>query len=426
MPNCWGCGGDFAPADLVQRGQAQFCQQCYSALYCRCSVCGNDIEQDDAIVSAIDHRPYCPSCYAELLNHCHNCGHEVSRSMCMVVEGHHYCQQCFDQIYTTCEHCGTILHRHDSYSTPGNDRYCRRCFDDNCSVCDRCGDTHWNCDMRTTDHGSFCPDCYRENDEWEAGEFDISDPHFDLVGSRRRYGVELETSRCNDYRSLRGNTIWECKTDCSIEGREFVSPILYGDEGLMEILDFCTMARRKRWQINWQCGYHAHFDVSGEGWEVLRSIAYAYHKTYEMWCYLVSNRRANNAYCGSPDYTLEDIRDISSESDWDYFVGARDRFEFVNWRAYLVHGSFEVRFHDASLNPNIICNWIKLHARFMDHVSMMTLDEIDAMFGGTAESQFTAMSNFIGEELSLEYAGLAEEYGHALLPREIVALSPPF
>ncbi len=280
--------------------------------------------------------------------------------------------------------------------------------------------------MRRTDHGVFCDECYRENDEWSAGEFIISDPHYDVIGSKRRYGVELETSRCNDYRSLHGNTIWECKTDYSIEGREFVSPILCGDEGLMEITAFCTIARRKRWQVNRYCGYHAHFDVADESWEALRSIAYAYRKTYDLWCCLVSEQRANNPYAGSPDYMPEDVRAIRNASDWDYFVGARDRFEFVNWRAYLVHGSFEVRSHDATLDANVICNWIKLHARFMDRVKTMTLDEIDDQFSGNIASQFAALSEFVGEELSLEYAVIVEEFGHTLIPREIVALAPPF
>jgi hypothetical protein len=205
-----------------------------------------------------------------------------------------------------------------------------------------------------------------------------------------------------------------------------VSPILYGDQGLMEILAFCTIAKQKRWSVDRYCGYHAHFNVSNESWDSLKSIAYAYRLTYEMWCCLVPERRASNPYCGAPDYALEDVGRINNASDWEYFVGARDRFEFVNWRAYLVHGSFEVRSHEGTLNGPVVCNWIKLHARFIDCVSAMSIDEIDDRFSGTVETQFAAIKEFIGEELFEIYAGLSDEYGHPLVPQELVALHPPF
>jgi hypothetical protein len=244
--------------------------------------------------------------------------------------------------------------------------------------------------------------------------------------SKRKFGVELETSRCNGYRELYGNTIWGCHTDCSIEGREFISPILYGDEGLIEIENFCGNAHRRRWHVNHYCGYHAHFDMSKETWEAMRSIAYAYRKMYDMWCRLVSESRAHNAYAGPPNYSPEDVRRVNSASDWEYFVGARDRFEFVNWRAYLVHGSFEVRSHDATLDKDMICDWVMLHTRFIDYVSCMSLDEIDDKFSGSVESQFAALSEIVGEELATKYADRSDVYGSSVRPTELAILEPPF
>jgi hypothetical protein len=221
--------------------------------------------------------------------------------------------------------------------------------------------------------------------------------------------VELETSECPDHVNLFDNTIWGCKTDYSISGMEFVSPILYGDEGLTEIETLCVAGRN--WQIHRTCGYHVHFDVTNEDWRSLRSIAYAYCKTYALWSRFISDYRCTNSMCAGPNYSIEDILDIHSAEDWDYFVAQRDRFEFVNWRAYLVHGTIEVRMHDASLNAEEICNWVKCHARFIDFVSSCSRNDIKDLFSCGIEQQFKVLSDIVGNELSEYYAERAVQFG---------------
>jgi hypothetical protein len=220
--------------------------------------------------------------------------------------------------------------------------------------------------------------------------------------------VELETSECLDHTELFDNTIWACKTDYSISGMEFVSPVLYSDRGLEEIEKLC--AAGCGWQIDSSCGYHAHFDITNESWESLRSIAYAYWKTYQLWCLFVSDYRCTNSMCSAPGYNGVEIANINSSEDWDYFVGARDRFEFVNWRAYFVHSTLEVRLHDASLNSEMLCNWVKCHARFIDFVSSCSIDEIDELFSNSFKKQFETLTDIVGEELSAYYAGRAEQF----------------
>ncbi len=407
-------------------GDATHCDLCSCSVYTTCARCRQSIARSEAIESADGCRVWCPGCFNQYFTHCFRCGRETDRSRARAYRDNYYCRTCFEQSFIRCEHCSNNMLSHDVYNTPDNNLYCETCYNQSCGHCANCGESQWRENMVQTDHGWLCQGCYRQNDEWESTPFVVSDPHYEEVGSNRRYGVELETSRCNDYRELFGQTIWECKSDCSIAGKEFVSPVLYGDEGLNEITSFCAIARQRRWMVDHYCGYHAHFDVSRESWDSLRSIAYAYRKTYEMWCRLVSERRASNAYCGSPDYSLQDIARISNATDWEYFVGARDRFEFVNWRSYMVHGSFEVRSHDASLKPTVICNWIKIHARFIDSVSAMTIDEIDEKFGGDVEAQFEEMESFIGSELSEYYANLTCEYGNPIRPLELVCLDPPY
>jgi hypothetical protein len=246
-----------------------------------------------------------------------------------------------------------------------------------------------------------------------------------MIGSTRRYGIELETSECRGFYELKGSTIWECKSDCSIAGKEFVTPVLVGDEGLIEIENFCSIANQRRWRVNHYCGYHAHFDVTRESWESLRSIAYAYRLTYPMWCRFVPEDRAHNSYAGAPEYELDKVASIRSASDWDYFVGARDRFEFVNWRSYLVHGSCEVRSHAGTLNAEEVCNWIMLHAKFIDLASGMTIEELAEKFGGTPAKQFSYFEDCIGSELADYYSDKSEGWGNPLRSRVMAHLNPP-
>jgi hypothetical protein len=166
--------------------------------------------------------------------------------------------------------------------------------------------------------------------------------------------------------------------------------------------------------------------MESEGWEALRSIAYAYILTQNLWMQLVSDERAHNSYCGRVDYEPSEVTGINNSRDWDYFVGERDRFEFINWRAYLVHGSMEIRLHDASLDATAINNWIMIHARFIDYVKELSLDEIREKFIGDTDTQMEAMHDIIGNELWEYYIAAAERYGCAFHINTVDVNSPPF
>ena len=152
--------------------------------------------------------------------------------------------------------------------------------------------------------------------------------------------------------------------------------------------------------MNSSCGLHIHLDTGKDSPEECLRIAYAYRKSYTLWKKFVTSERAGNSMCGSPQYTCADIRQYEHIED---FVEARDRFEFVNWRSYLRHGSFEVRLYHGSLNAREVCNWIALHARFMDAVKGMTYDEIDAKLGGNIRTHWPALCDLLGDFNLLDY-----------------------
>ena len=74
------------------------------------------------------------------------------------------------------------------------------------------------------------------------------------------FGIEIETATAST-----NNMITEAKTlnlkdmpDGSISGREYVTGILKGDYGVLQLKKICTMLQRKAIKIDNKCGIHVH------------------------------------------------------------------------------------------------------------------------------------------------------------------------
>jgi hypothetical protein len=116
--------------------------------------------------------------------------------------------------------------------------------------------------------------------------------------------------------------------------------------------------------------------------------------------------------CGSPQYSASDIREAEHVED---FVEGRDRFEYVNLRSYLSHGSIEIRAYRGSLSTREICNWVALHARFVDAVKDLTYDEIDVALGAITRRNWVGLVNLIGDPDLLDYwRRKARQHGYPL------------
>ena len=413
---CYGCGEEFLA--LVNGPDEQaYCATCFNLRFRRCSECDNDFDYRGLSTSG----HLCGDCYSRLFFRCASCGRTYCHGLeCnLAFDNEPYCDSCFSHYFFTCANCNVVHRRNERYNSPEGETWCEECFNRDCIRCHNCGDSVEADNAFYQGTVPYCSDCYHNSNEWSMGEFNSMNPTFDVIGSTRKYGIELETSQCSGHTALNGNTIWECKHDCSISGMEFVSPILFGDAGLMEIEKFCAEANSRSFEIDMSCGYHAHFDVSNESEDSLKAIAYTYRKTYDLWNACVSSNRSDNRYCGSPDYNCEDI----VNEDWDYFVGKRDRFEYVNWRSYLVHGSVEVRLYQGTLDAAEICNWVKLHARFIDFIRNLSFRQIDEMFRGDMYAQYAALTNIVGNELGDYWAEKSRRAGHNL--RRLVEVEGP-
>lgn len=430
---CNGCGDTFSvPLRLLNLGGASFspvaCPRCGIHVGSQCGQCGAFTLVENLTHSVTLGRDVCQVCFQTSLASCNYCGRELRSNRSNTFNGHQHCNRCYNELYFTCPRCDTIEERQHAHRY-GDEIICENCFQENYVVCNHCGESVYSEDAIENDNGTFCPRCERQSAVWEPNQFSVAAPTYDRIVSRRQFGVELETARCADHRELRELSSFGSKTDPSIEGMEFISPILYGDQGLAEIDVLCNFATRKRWLVNRYCGYHVHFDMRAETPATLKRIAYAYALTHTLWTHFVSNTRANSPYAGPPDYTPEQVWaiDTSDNEEWDYFVGARDRFEYANWRAYLSHGTFEIRLYEGTLDSVEITNWLKLHALFIDAIAQMDLDDIRIKFETSVITQFANLSEIVGSELASYWNNKAAAHGKRIgTPITICAIAPPF
>lgn len=406
-----GCQRELPSSELRNIGHGRMCENCISDLYVECADCGCTLHYDewgecDDLRIGPDDVYRCIPCDRATFAICTYCGRHARRSDGNVRVDpdnpeREYCQGCWDNIWCECPVCSEILRAQDGFFAPGQRRrLCEDCFNQDYFRCSACGDSFSRSDIMGWDGDPFCEGCYGRADVWKVQPWSGEATTFDKVGSERRYGVELETRSCDEHTTLHGKTEWGCVYECSTPGREMVSPILQGDEGFAEIREMCDIAASKRWTVDRSCGLHAHFDARDLSSDQLLRIAYAYRKTYSLWKKFVNGDRAGNSMCGSPQYTTDDIRAAEHIED---FVEPRDRFEFVNWRAYIRHGSIEVRIYQGTLKAREICNWVKLHLAFIDAVKEWTFDELDEILGGIARKNWAGLVDLIDDTDLLDY-----------------------
>jgi len=279
---------------------------------------------------------------------------------------------------------------------------CPSCWEQRCFFCTECEEVAYTRNRNATrDNRVICDSCYNRN-IWKVIPSNVSIASYTNIGSKRKYGIELETASCPDYQELKGKTIFGAKTDCSVSGMEFISPILYGDEGLQEVFNFLEFTNG--FTVDNTCGYHLHIDVRDENPVQLRHIVYAYAKTYETWKRLVASHRPFNSYCARTQYSAEEIR-AYNHNIVNYFRGC-SRYAWFNVNAYEKYKTFEIRLHEGTMHYKTIIYWAMAHTRFVDAVKDMRYEEIDRLLDGAAIQQFDVLKaiwNQSGQRISEFY-----------------------
>jgi len=299
---------------------------------------------------------------------CTDCGHILDKNgnLCRYNDAT-YCKSCWKKRFYKCLICGRH-HRRGSRSKPI--RICTRCKErlQRRAQPQRVGDISW-----------------RKGDT-------IIGLTSDVIGSKRAFGLEFETHACPWAERLEGKTPFGCKYDSTVEGREFDSPIMSGDEGLTTALDFCDLAKSRGWRVDNRCGTHLHLDMRNEEDRKLKGLALAYLRTFPVWASMVEPRRMLNSYCGGVSYTAQQLLDYSYRD----FASNQGRYQFINHAAYLRHTTIEIRGLQGTLDKALISNWVKAHLRFADYVLTQRLGDLERQFNRPEQECWYQLRKHIG------------------------------
>jgi len=313
---------------------------------------------------------------------CDHCTCNKSLAEFSVFDG--ICLECYEAKFVVCERCGELVPKTGRHEWSSN----RAHTFEGMTVCYRCQDVlRW---------GSPC--------DWRPTPLDISFATYDKIGSTRKFGVEIETASCDNYVELHGRTPFGAKDDCTVNGKEFDSPVLYGDEGLGIIRNFLAFGEDNGWYADSHCGCHTHYDVRDLNYEQLCSVAYAYRKSVAVWKALVDQERVDGDYSANYSWTCADFKRVKSENN-DFGRLVRQlytgSYEYVRLSAYMYHNTFENRMLEGTCDAELICNWIKLNCRFIDAVKDMSIEEIDRHFGrGQRQEHVGPFCELVGDDLT--------------------------
>ena len=387
-----------------------------------CESCGDEISRGDCR-TCDSGEAYCDICYDAEFTSCESCGDEISRGDCRTCDsGDAYCYDCYSQRFDNCYscRCEVDIEGDDFLRDEDGDIFCCSCYWDRYTRCDSCSCELAHDNAFCCDNGTFCSGCRDEGEFWESRPLRLNENWtFAGVGSRRAFGVELETSQADDRAHIQDDTIFGCVDDCSITGAEFVSPILRGDDGLLEIGAFCMAA--KGFKVDGKCGFHLHVDCSDLSPAQLWAVAVGYSFTEPVWRLFVPQSRAANRFCApwpqsthdmfrSCDFAGTTHRDVVSAVGWE-------RYHVCNLTAYDRHKTIEIRLHSATLNAQKIANWVKAHTRFIDFCTARTARGLRSVFRDKTNNQvFRVLADRVWREDSLAqfYLSRAAKFGHSL------------
>lgn len=166
---------------------------------------------------------------------------------------------------------------------------------------------------------------------------------------------------------------WKLVYDGSLTGEnaiELVSPILYGEDGLKQIITVCAVLNRLGVTVNNTCGLHVHVDARGATTRNLQNLLRTWAKYERNSSEVVAPRRRDTFYArhmfGGASLTEDWARidriaeRASGPMNFAYDFTGGVRYYTLNLLAFIAHGSVEFRNHGGTTDADKICNWVKL------------------------------------------------------------------
>jgi len=150
--------------------------------------------------------------------------------------------------------------------------------------------------------GVYCPNCGKNvRGTFIEGETNMDKSNsYDIMPYSRSYGIELESARVISPKSIVRTVNFIEVYDGSCDGKEYVSGILRGDNGLADISEFLDSINESA-PINKRSGFHVHFgldDTERLDMELTKVLLLYYSIEQYMFSLLPKSRR-DNRYCKS-------------------------------------------------------------------------------------------------------------------------------
>jgi len=163
---------------------------------------------------------------------------------------------------------------------------------------------------------------------------------------------------------------WKIVSDGSIDYRrgwhsfELVSPVLSGEEGLLQIRQVCAILNGPIVQatINKSCGLHVHHGASDFGVKQLRNVVNLYKNHEAEMDEMVppSRRRSNAYYCNTLQHIDAGQLFRTSRHHRTPQLGLNSRYYKVNMAAFQRHSTVEIRHFGGTTDADKICGWVCL------------------------------------------------------------------
>jgi hypothetical protein len=419
---CDNCKGECDFGHYTDIAGQMWCEDCYEENYFTCEHCEKEFFDLNDRKETPDGSYWCKNCFNGEYIICSHCEEYVyGNDAAYVPNSHHHhnydtlCERCVDHHCIRCDCCGTLVYTDNSVAVRDAPNICQSCYEDDYITCEECGDIVHVDDSHYDDYSCYCTNCRSYNQNFSPTGFRNQSGSAIYIGSKRCFGVELETDDCDGYDILLNHPAWGAKDDCTVTGKEFYSDILSGDEGLDAILEWAQFADNLNWDAGENAGYHLHLDLRKETEDSCYAVAYAYKCFEEVWLSFVESYRHNYSYSHAIRWTCRDILYAAKNRSFYSWCSHSSRFMWCNTAAFHDHSTIEIRLHQGTCDSNEIINWVKAHTRFVDWACAKGLDGVRKALDGMGNG---GLFNFLidniwkDEELGKYYAEKVRHYNH--------------
>ena len=186
---------------------------------------------------------------------------------------------------------------------------------------------------------------------------------------------------------------WKIVSDCSLQGNqtfELVSPILEGDNGLMQVEIVCQVLKTLNAKVNTSCGLHVHIDARDIDVNGLKRVSKMWMKYESCFDAIVTPSRRNNAFAKglrckfvNLDAAFAAIDATQTRAGIAYAMNrdgcSTSRYHKLNLESLQRHGTIEFRQHQGTVDGIKITSWVKLVGGFVESaIKAKTIHKIGA------------------------------------------------